>query len=96
MTVPDSDHYNVHRELSASLAAYGHTLCGNFTLGVPQLLLQLPGLCYCPRCDPASPDYRPRRNIKTELCRYFATGECVMGTPLLDQTQDPSPHLSSL
>ena len=44
-----------------------------------QLLSQLPGLCYCPRCDPGSADYRSRRLVKTELCRFFAVGECRNG-----------------
>ncbi len=44
-------------------------------------MLSLPGLCYCPRCDPASADYKQRHvNSKTKLCKFFMTSAgCVKG-----------------
>lgn len=45
-----------------------------------RLLLTLPGICYCPRCDPASADYRSRRGgnrRKDELCKFWAQGKCL-------------------
>ena len=46
-----------------------------------KLLLQMPGLCYCPRCDPSSADYKARHSkaSKTELCKHFALGKCLRG-----------------
>jgi hypothetical protein len=39
-----------------------------------RLMLSLPGLCYCPRCDPASADYKARHaKAKTEPCKFFAS-----------------------
>ena len=45
-----------------------------------KLLLAIPGLCYCPRCDPASADFKARNGrAKLTLCKFFAQGSCVKG-----------------
>lgn len=46
-----------------------------------QLLASLPGLTYCPRCDPASAEYQCRAPaFKTQLCKFFeASGSCRAG-----------------
>ena len=47
-----------------------------------KLLLKLPGLQYCPRCDPASADFKNRNGrstAKLSLCSFFSAGGCAKG-----------------
>lgn len=45
-----------------------------------KLLLSLPGLCYCPRCDPASADFKALNGrAKLTRCTFFARGCCLKG-----------------
>lgn len=47
-----------------------------------KLLLKLPGLQYCPRCDPSSADFKNRNGRssgKHTLCSFFREGQCQKG-----------------
>ena len=47
-----------------------------------KLLAQLPGLVYCPRCDPSSADFKRKKGteFKSTLCKFFAEGKCKKGS----------------
>jgi len=72
-------------ELPAALIAQlvpSETQCKWEGLRKEQLLAALPGLCYCPRCDPASAQYRHsgRPLLKGTLCKFWEAGACAAGS----------------